>query len=470
MTDTVMTTAAEPDGAPRLAGLDILRGIAILGILFMNINAMGGATMMGWFDIWRYGHSAADEAAFFLRNVFADGTARCLLEMLFGVGMMILTTRAADGVGQAVDAGRARRVLRWMFGPWAVMRGYYWRNFVLFLFGLVHVFIVLWMGDILHTYGIAAMIAFLFRRTGPKTMLAIGLSMALFVAGAGGYGYWSATTEIRQETAIKARQAAGAPITADEKKLLAKADKGHTERAKQRAEFGQRMTSEDRTRGDSGTFATWAKSIWDVFFWIQAMGIEVQSIWEAAATMLVGGALFQWGIIQGRRSSRFYATLLMIGYAIGIAFRLPATLNDIAEYKGPQFFWFANEFARLAMTLGHVSLIHLLLRSAAGARLLRPFEAVGRTALTVYILQSIICLWILYPPFALGLYATQGWAGWMLTALAINVVLTFWANWYVQHYRIAPVEWAWRSIIAGKVLPIRKAGGSLAGGSVPIAA
>jgi len=125
--------------------------------------------------------------------------------------------------------------------------------------------------------------------------------------------------------------------------------------------------------------------------------------------------------------------------------------------------------ARLATTLGHVGLVYLLLATVTGARLLRPFEAAGRTALTIYILQTIVCLWILYPPFALGLYGTQGWAAMMATALVINGVLLWWANRYVRHYRMAPVEWAWRSIVAGRVLPIRKRV-PLAGEGVPVAA
>ena len=143
MSDLAMTTAAEPDGAPRIAVLDILRGIAILGILFMNINDMGASLYASFDDFRHLGWSATDQVAWWLREVLANGTARCMLEMLFGAGMVILTDRAATKAS-----------------GWAIMRRYYVRNLILFAFGLVHVFILLWPGDILHTYGIAALVAF----------------------------------------------------------------------------------------------------------------------------------------------------------------------------------------------------------------------------------------------------------------------------------------------------------------------
>lgn len=108
------------------------------------------------------------------------------------------------------------------------------------------------------------------------------------------------------------------------------------------------------------------------------------------------------------------------------------------------------------MTLGHIGLVSLLLKSAGGARLLAPFKAAGRTALTIYIGQTLICLWLLYPPFALGLYGKTGWAGLMATAFAVDALLLYAANIWVRHYRIAPVEWAWRSLVEWRRLPIRK--------------
>lgn len=472
MTDaTTMTTAAEPDGAPRLAGIDILRGLAILGILFMNINDMGGSIWAFWAqDIRHVGWSQADRIAWFLREVFADGTARCLLEMLFGVGMVILTDRAAGAVAVAPPESRMGRVVRRLFGPWPVLRSYAWRNIVLFVFGLIHVFILLWPGDILHTYGLAALVAVLFRRLGPKTLLGIGLSMALLQLVGGGIGYLTVPGQRAEIARLEAAKASGTALTKAQAETLRKGLDRRAERAQTKAQERARITAEDAARSSAtGTFATWASAAWGFFLYIQKEALEIFMVWEAAATMLIGAALYKWGILQGARSRGFYLRLTVVGYAIGLGSRTVGALERMRFDDAPSIMWSLSEIARLATTLGHVGLVYLLLTTAWGAKLLRPFEAAGRTALTIYIAQTIICLWMLYPPFGLGLYGTQGWMALMLTATAVNAVLLVAANWYVRQYRIAPVEWAWRSIVARKWLPIRKRPPLVAGG-VPVAA
>lgn len=472
MTDaTTMTTAAEPDGAPRLAGIDILRGLAILGILFMNINDMGASIWAFWAqDIRHVGWSQADRLAWFLREVLADGTARCLLEMLFGVGMIILTDRAAGAIAVAPPESRMGRIVRRLFGPWPVLRSYAWRNIVLFLFGLIHVFILLWPGDILHTYGIAALVAVLFRRLGPKTLLGIGLSMALLQLVGGGVGYLIVPGQRAEVARLETAKANGQVLTKAQTDTLKKELDRRAEREKAKAEERAKIAAEDVARSDAtGTFGTWASAAWGFFLYIEKEGLEVFSIWESAATMLIGAALYKWGIIQGLRSRAFYVRMTVASYAIGLGSRTVGALDMMRFDDAPSIMWSLSEVARLTTTLGHVGLVYLLLTTAFGMKLLRPFEAAGRTALTIYIAQTIICLWILYPPFALGLYGTQGWMALMLTAVAVNAVLLVAANWYVRNYRIAPVEWAWRSIVARKSLPIRKRPPLVAGG-VPVAA
>lgn len=440
MTDAGLTVAlpppAEPDGAPRLATLDILRGIAILAILFMNINGMGGSFHAFFGDVRHYGWTAADQASWWVREVLANGTARALLEMLFGAGMVILTDRAATHMSK-----------------WQVFRSYAWRNIVLIAFGLIHVFVLLWPGDILHTYGIAALVAALFRRFRPRWLIVFGLLLSMFMLLGGGAGITVARMQERQATELRVKRDAGQSLTTIEAKTLGDADKAAGERAKRKAEDKQRVVAEDQAR--QGTAGQWVRSAWDSFFFIQAMFLEILFVWEAASTMLIGAALYKLGILQGARSMSFYAKLTVISYATALPLRA-LFAYDLTRFDGSTGLSQAtSELARLAMTVGHVGLINMALASVVGSRLLKPFEAAGRTALTIYILQTLICVFILYPPWGLGLYGQQGWASFMLTALAVNALLLWWANWWVKDHAIAPVEWAWRSAVAGRRLPFR---------------
>lgn len=439
MTEAIATTPAEPDGAPRIETLDILRGLAILGILFMNINDMGQSFEASGSDIRHLGWGQADQIVWWIREIFGNGTARCLLEMLFGAGMVILTERTA-----AAAEGR-----------WTVMRRYYVRNIVLFLFGVAHMLILLWPGDILHTYGLAALIVFWFRRLRPRWLLTIGLFLATMQLFAGGYfGYYQSVQRQAEVARIEARQQAGQPLRSEERTLLAESARHRQERVQGKAETARIIAREDRARGPDGTFYSWAADQWRVTFERAAM--EIAFVLEAATTMLIGCALFKLGILQGRRSRRFYLNTTLIAYAIGFAIRAWGAWETSRFVDGPMLIHMTSEYGRLAMTLGHVGLVNLLVMSAAGERALRPLVAAGRTALTIYIVQTIICLWILFPPFALAFYGQWSWAPLMLAALVINLLLLWAANIYLRHFRIAPVEWAWRSLVEWRALPFRK--------------
>ena len=438
MSDVTMTTAAEPDGAPRIAVLDIMRGIAILGILFMNINDMGGSLYASFDDIRHLGWSPSDQAAWWLREVLANGTARCLLEMLFGAGMVILTERAAEKAS-----------------GWVVMRRYYARNLILFAFGLVHIFILLWPGDILHTYGLAALVAFLFRRLRARWLIPIGLSLAvIMMLGQSTYVYFRTATKA-QIAQVEAKVAAGTPITKVERKLLTNEAKAKKSNAEAKAKSASDVAAEDKAR--TGTFMTWAAMQWHVILELEAQFIEILFVWEAASVMLVGAALYKMGVLQGRRSRRFYARMTVIAYLVGVILRIFGGLAQTAPPgTGPHLAPAAYEIARQAMTLGHVGLINLLVTTGFGAALLRPFVAAGRTALSIYIAQTLICLWVLYPPFMLALYGKMTWGPLMVTALLIDAALLVGANLWVKRYDIAPVEWAWRSLVERHVLPWRR--------------
>jgi len=435
--DIPVTTATEPDGAPRIAVLDILRGVAILGILFMNINDMGQSLFASFDDVRHLGWSATDQTAWWLREVFANGTARCMLEMLFGAGMVILTGRAAEAAGHLQVLGR-----------------YYVRNLILLGFGLVHIFILLWPGDILHTYGIAGLIAFLFARLPGKWLVVLGLNLAAFTLFTGASDFSRITQ--RQDTLaqVAVKQRAGTLLDAEDRAAIAAQKTHEVSKAKRDREMAARVVAEDTAR--SGTALSWARAQWNTIIVIEGYGLEAVFVWEAASTMLIGAGLFKLGVLQGWRSRRFYVGMTVIAYAIGVSLRSVAAWQTMRFDDAPKLDWATSELARLAVTLGHIGLVNVLVTTVIGARLLRPFVAAGRTSLTLYIVQTLICLWLLFPPFALALYGKLTWGPLMVTAFVIDVVLLWAANLYVRRFDIAPVEWAWRSLVEGRRLPWRK--------------
>lgn len=141
----------------RINSLDIIRGIALLGILLMNITGFGLAYAYG--DPTNSGGSTGwNLKVWIMNNMLFEGTMRGLFTMLFGAGFVLLTTRAerqSGGVGVA-DL-------------------YYRRILWLLLFGIIHVYLMLWFGDILYPYALFGLMLFPFRNTKPKYLLIGGL-------------------------------------------------------------------------------------------------------------------------------------------------------------------------------------------------------------------------------------------------------------------------------------------------------
>ena len=156
---------ADPDDgglAPtrlRFDALDVVRGIAVLGILLMNIEEMG-TPKAAWAYPPLISWTGADQTVWWLRDVLAKGTMRGLLSLLFGAGFILMTTRAGRDDGKVADA-------------------YHRRNIWLVLFGLVHGYLILWPGDILLIYGAVGLFLFPWRHWPPQRLLKAGLVVVI---------------------------------------------------------------------------------------------------------------------------------------------------------------------------------------------------------------------------------------------------------------------------------------------------
>ncbi len=151
MTDVTSPTALAGEPGPvssqdRIQALDVIRGVALCGILLMNIVGFGlplayeDPTVAG-------GADGSNLAVWWMNVLFFEGTMRTLFSMLFGAGVVLLTARAEQ---RGAGIGAADIFVR--------------RNAWLVAFGVVHAYLLLWLGDILFTYGIVGLFLFAFRK------------------------------------------------------------------------------------------------------------------------------------------------------------------------------------------------------------------------------------------------------------------------------------------------------------------
>jgi uncharacterized protein len=276
--------------------------------------------------------------------------------------------------------------------------------------------------------------------------------MAVLQLAGGGGGALAANRARAEAARIEARLAEGERITAAERRTRTDEEMRAAAGRRARAELEARIVAEDRAR--TGDAAGWVTALWGVSAWLLRSGWEWLFIWEAASTMLIGVALYRWGVLHGARTRSFYVRMVLVGYGVGVPLRVWAAADRVVPSGALSLAGAFGEFARIATTLGHVGLLALLASRPA----MRPFAAAGRVALSLYILQSIVCLWVIYPPWGLALYNRQGWAELMATAFAVNATLLLLAVLWTRRFSLGPVEWAWRSVVAGRALSFSAAG------------
>ena len=403
--------AAAPVAAgERIVSLDVLRGVAILGILLMNIQ---GFSMIeaAYLNPTAYGDlTGVNRLVWTLSHLFADLKFISIFSMLFGAGIVLFSKRLEA-------AGRRPASL------------HYRRVFWLLVIGLAHGFL-LWYGDILTAYALVALVAFLFRKVRPLPLLIVGLvvvsvSSLLYLLGAASMPY--APPEAFETISYFWQPSAEA--VADEV-------------AAYRGSWIEQMSHRMPSMIASLTIVFW-----------------MNFVWRVGGLMLVGMALFKWGVLSAERSRRFYAALATVGLAVGfpliglgIVRRFASGWSiEYAFFNGAQY----NYWGSLFVALAYVGLVMLWVRSRPLGRLGRAFAAAGRMAFTNYLMQTVICTTIFYG-HGFGLFGSMERSGQILIVFAVWVFQLWFSTVWLERFRFGPVEWLWRTLTYLKPPPMRR--------------
>lgn len=403
-----MPEAAAPiQASDRIESIDILRGFALLGILVMNIQSFA-MVEAAYFDPTQHGDlSGLNWWIWALGHVFADMKFMALFSMLFGAGIVLVS-----------DAQRVKGLPT--FGH------HFSRNFWLLVFGLIHAYLI-WYGDILVSYAIAAFFLYWVRNFSPFWLFALGILLL------------------------------SVPLLVNLSLSLAPAD------------VVQDIASEFATTPEAiaaelaayrGSWAMALEARIPAALEMHFTAIPAFLIWRAGGLMLLGMALFKLGVLAGKRSARFYVLLAAAGLVCG----LPLTALSVIELTksgfDPMFSHLGmglayNYIGSIAMALAYVGIIMRLAQSYRLADLQMRLAAVGRTAFTNYILHSVICTFIFYG-FGLGLFGhLERWQQ-ALVVIAIWVLQLVAAPQWLRKYRFGPLEWLWRSLTYREFQPMQR--------------
>jgi uncharacterized protein len=430
---TIDATRPVEDSA-RIDALDVLRGVAVLGILLMNVVGFGlpqayvDPTVFG-------GATGADLWTWIATSVFFEGTMRGLFTLLFGASVVLFTTRAEQADLTTAADLHVRRML-WLIA-----------------FGFVNSHVLLWAGDILFEYGLVGLFLYAFRKARPRTLLVIAASgFAMLLAR----GLLDAQ-ELQQLRANAAEavalQSAEATLTESQQASI----DGWNERLAEMKPPPEKIQTEVDAMRD-GFWSAWQHVTSVIQGWRTVFMYEYAFL-ESFSTMLIGVALFSLGALQGRWSTRRYVVLTLAGYGLGLTINVLETASilrsgfDPVVVHGLQSSTY--ELGRLPTTLGHVGLVLLLWRSEAFAAAFRRLAAVGRMAFTNYLTQSLICS-LLFTGVGFGLYGQLARHQLYYVVVAIWIVQLLWSPWWLARFRYGPLEWLWRSLTYRAWQPFRR--------------
>jgi len=392
----------------RIVGLDALRGFALLGILVINIRVFSMPEIV-LFNPSAYGDfTGANYWAWLAGHVLVKQKFITLFTLLFGAGVaLFVRNRERDGADSPVRL-HARRSL------WLVA------------FGLAHAYL-LWYGDILVAYGVTALFVVAARDWTPRKLAMVGTALLLIPS----------TLETLSAFAVD-------PAT-----LAA---------SWQPSESAIRAEVEAYRSGWLGQMSHRV----DNSFYRQTSGYVASTGWRTAGLMLYGVALFETGVITNERSTRFYRRLVAVGGAVGLGVILAgvAYIEGSGWAASASLYWHQfNYWGSIPLAGAYLGLVMLWARWRPDGTATRWLAAVGRTAFTNYILQTVVATTIFYG-HGLGLF------GRVTRVEALGVVVAIWAVQvplsvlWLRYFRYGPLEWLWRALTYGTRPTMRKSDGA----------
>lgn len=403
----------------RLASLDVIRGFAVLGILAANIIAFGqpfGAYM--WPEAFLTEHGETSDWLWLAQFVLVDGKMRGLFSLLFGAGLALFMDKA-DGAG-----GRS----------WLQVRRLGW----LLVFGLIHYFF-LWRGDILTIYALMGFIALGFLRWPARNQLVIGLIG--YVLGALFY-----------------LAALGAPFLMTETTLANAPDMERTQEALDASLADviedDRIETEILTNGSYGDFVShnFAEHL------AEPLNNALLFTLETLPLMLIGMALYRYGLFSGKGARRKQLIWGWVGLALGLVLNLLIGLwikqAGLSYWGTLAAFLGFSHLPRLPFVLGLAALLALWGSRSEGF-LARRLAAAGRMAFSNYLGTSILMV-LVFHPWAGGLWGKLTRPELYLVMLLTWAVILAWSQPWLAHFRFGPLEWLWRCLTYGRLFPLRR--------------
>jgi uncharacterized protein len=431
--------AAPTSQQERIVILDSLRGIAILGILLMNIPGFGlPYAAIGDFSVQPQGNINYFFWYVFGPGVF-EGSMRGLFSMLFGAGMFIFISRLEKRTTGMMAAELFMRRQLWLL-----------------VFGLFHAYILFWFWDVLFHYAVCGIVLFAFRRLQPKYLFIAAAFCLLAMTANENKNLYREKAVIRKGELIAKIDTTTTRLTDKQKEQL----ESMTEIKESSTAEGKKKKIDKQIAAVTGSFSELYKERSMAAERSETYGMYYWAIWDVSLFMLLGLAFFKLKILQGEAKTKVYAWMAILGLAIG----LPLSYLFVTYDVNHNFNWYEiiktkpfdfYEIQRFIHSIGIFGLIMLMYKSGWFKWLFTWVRPVGQMAFTNYLTQSIICGFF-FLGIGLGYFGKLEYHQLFYVVAAVWIIQIIWSHIWLRYFRFGPLEWLWRSLTYWKKQPFKK--------------
>jgi uncharacterized protein len=439
MKDEKTTIAAPITESSRIKTIDMLRGIALLGILLMNIP---GFSMPEYsFEAFKNDPNSINFWVYALITIVFEGKMRAMFSIIFGAGVLLFIANKG-GIGKSLTPL------------------FYRRMFWLVLFGLVHAHLLLWFGDILYLYGVCGMLLYLVRNVNPKYLIWAIPFVAIVDFTVGTLQYQGIREKrIAYTEAIKA-QSEKKTLTSSQTKALV------SWREVEKSMIPNREDAKGNTAKMKSDYSTVASYVRPMSFDYQTKYLPFE-VWDVLALMVLGLVLYKWEFLNGTWSNENYWKVVKIGYGIGLplviysfyyGFKHFSTIEaNLLNMEKTPIIWIRliYPFQRILLSIAHLASLILIYKSGVAQNLFRRLVAVGQMAFTNYIMHTIICT-LFFFGYGLNYFGELEFYQIYFVVFAIWIFQLIMSPIWLKYFLFGPLEWLWRSLTYWKIQPFKR--------------
>ena len=425
-----MTTSLNQNNSERISTIDILRGIALLGILFMNIPIYSIPRLYPDNIVRFEGAHTLNYYAWLVDYVLLHGKMRMLFSMLFGAGIILFTHKKEEDNLKLADA-------------------YFKRMLWLLVFTLFTSYVLLASTEILYEYALCGMLLFVFRNARVRWLIIIAVLSLSIISIKGGMGFMRTKEQLE---IAKTELAQGKKITEEQQNAINFMNNA--------VNPGRKLIDSsykadiELGRSDYETLFVENKTIRDEIY---AAGFY-SDFWESFGSIALGMALFKLGLFSGKLKRRTYLWITLIGLGVGLPFAYylahvltRGQLETTTDYFDSRWFsvFHMEQIPRVLCALGYTGLVILIYQTGWLKRTMYILACLGKTAFTNYLLTNIFCS-VLFFGWGFGLYGNfQYYQLHAIVCVMCVIQIVFSVSW-LHFLKMGPFEWLWRRLTYGK--------------------